>query len=309
VLSARERLMERVDQVFFYSLGKTFQEIMAKNGEVGAANAFMPLLNARGHLVRLLSGNPIKLVIAHSMASSLRDSISVVIDRYFTKIEDNERKLSFPSFDDPPIPGWEWGWIHDQISKFETVLQEELAQTSVYYVPQRGIFDTASLVDAADRHFPASVLAVLPAKAKDEWRAAGRCLAFNLLSACGFHVARAVESVAEVYYQSVCSQPGKTLKSWHEYIDALSRVPVKSDAHNKIIAELKQMKDDYRNPIMHPRITLEEFDARMIFANGESLIIAMVQELQRAPTTAAAGLTIVSSQGSAVVEAMAESQS
>ena len=36
------------------------------------------------------------------------------------------------------------------------------------------------------------------------------------------------------------------------------------------------MKDDYRNPVMHPlRVTLTESDARMLFDNGESLIIAM----------------------------------
>ena len=42
------------------------------------------------------------------------------------------------------------------------------------------------------------------------------------------------------------------------------------------------MKDDYRNPIAHPRIVLTEPDARMLFANGESLIIAMAQELKAA---------------------------
>ena len=41
------------------------------------------------------------------------------------------------------------------------------------------------------------------------------------------------------------------------------------------------MKDDYRNPVAHPRVVLEEADARMLFANGESLIIAMAQDLQR----------------------------
>jgi hypothetical protein len=47
----------------------------------------------------------------------------------------------------------------------------------------------------------------------------------------------------------------------------------------KTIAELDQMRQDYRNPIMHPRVVLTEADARMLFANGESLIIAMAQEI------------------------------
>jgi hypothetical protein len=40
------------------------------------------------------------------------------------------------------------------------------------------------------------------------------------------------------------------------------------------------MKDDYRNPVMHPRVTLTENDARMLFDNGESLIIAMAEEIK-----------------------------
>jgi len=47
----------------------------------------------------------------------------------------------------------------------------------------------------------------------------------------------------------------------------------------KTLAELDQMRTDYRNPIMHPRVVLTEPDARMLFANGESLIIAMAQEI------------------------------
>jgi hypothetical protein len=42
------------------------------------------------------------------------------------------------------------------------------------------------------------------------------------------------------------------------------------------------MRTDYRNPIMHPRVVLTEGDARMLFANGESLIIAMAQEIMTA---------------------------
>lgn len=48
----------------------------------------------------------------------------------------------------------------------------------------------------------------------------------------------------------------------------------------KTLAELRQMKDDYRNPVVHPRVTLTENDARMLFNNGESLIIAMAEEIK-----------------------------
>ena len=54
------------------------------------------------------------------------------------------------------------------------------------------------------------------------------------------------------------------------------------------------MKDDYRNPIMHPRVVLTESDARMLFNNGESLIIAMAQELYLASEAGQASLALAS---------------
>ncbi len=48
----------------------------------------------------------------------------------------------------------------------------------------------------------------------------------------------------------------------------------------KTIAVIRQMKDDYRNPVVHPRVVLTEADSRMLFNNGESAIIGMAQGLK-----------------------------
>lgn len=93
-----------------------------------------------------------------------------------------------------------------------------------------------------------------------------------------------VDLILQAYFQLFCGAQSPTLKTWGEYIDALQKVrkaakgsaPVPSE---KTLSELQQMKDDYRNPIMHPRVVLKESDARMLFNNGESLIIAMAQEI------------------------------
>jgi hypothetical protein len=42
------------------------------------------------------------------------------------------------------------------------------------------------------------------------------------------------------------------------------------------------MRRDYRDPIVHPRVSLDEADARILFNNGESLIIAMASEIKSA---------------------------
>jgi hypothetical protein len=160
-----------------------------------------------------------------------------------------------------------------------------MRETATYFVPRRGIYWTPALVDSADETFPNDLLPFIPQKARDDWKSAGRCLAFSLLSASGFHVARAVEACLESYYGLFSGKPGATLHGWHEYITCLQKIAETKPTPcplAKTLIELDQMREDYRNPIVHPRVVLSEGDARMLFANGESLIIAMAQELAEA---------------------------
>lgn len=125
---------------------------------------------------------------------------------------------------------------------------------------------------------------LIPEKTKGDWKAAGRCLAFSLLTASGFHVVRAVEGTLEAYYQAFCAKPGATKKGWSDYIEDIQKIPATASniPSNRTLVQLDQMRVDWRNPIAHPRVTLTEVDARMLFNNGESLIIGMAQELQLA---------------------------
>jgi hypothetical protein len=176
------------------------------------------------------------------------------------------------------------------------VFAEEMRETATYFVPRRGIYHTPALVDAADETFPSELQGFIPQKAKDDWKSAGRCLAFNLLSASGFHVARAVEATLEAYYWLFSGKQGETLHGWYDYIKALRAVAEAKPSpcpQDKTLSELDQMREDYRNPIVHPRVVLSEGDARMLFANGESLIIAMAQEMCEAAKGVQAGLVLI----------------
>ena len=148
-----------------------------------------------------------------------------------------------------------------------------------------------TLDQQARLHFPADVAGVIPEKTKVDWRDAGRCLAFTLHTASGFHAARAVEGMLEVYYQLFAGKPDATLRSWHDYIKALEAVAEKQVApmpSAKTLSELDQMRTYDRNPIMHPRVVLSESDARVLFGSSEALIIGMAQEMTAAKIADAA---------------------
>jgi len=274
--------VERINQFEFYDLGQTLERLKTLGEDnIAASAAFSPVISGERVMMALIGGKPIELGVSRAAAVKLQRELAEVKEEHFRRDgEDGSRKWKFPDSETPPLRSWDWHSVATALKSFETVFQEEMREAATYRVPSRGIFDTAKLVDAADCAFPPELLPVIPQKTRDDWKAAGRCLAFNLLSASGFHVARAVEAMVEAYY-TLSTGKQKTLNGWNDYIKALESPGINGALipSEKVISELKQMKDDYRNPLVHPRVVLSEPDARMLFANGESVIIAMAQEI------------------------------
>ena len=278
--------MEKINQFAFFDLGKTFQLLASLQGDPTPYNLVGAIWGVEAKVNALLEGRPFPISVSRAVAKELLEQITIVEKRcVLKKNADGIEEFKMPDGSEAALPSWIIQRLMGSLSKFETVLQEELREATTYFIPRKGIFSTAALIDAADESFPPDVKAFVTEKAKTEWKAAGRCLGLNLHTASGFHVCRAVEAELEEYYQVHCNAAGKTLRSWHEYITKLDerlKADPSSGPTEKTIAELRQMKDDYRNPVAHPRVILAEPDARMLFSNGESLIIAMAQELKTA---------------------------
>ncbi|HYL34107.1 MAG TPA: hypothetical protein VEU53_13285 [Stellaceae bacterium] len=288
--------VERINQYSFYQFGNALSKLEAIEGDIRPGHAFITIMEARRHLDGLLQGKPVPLRTSRAAAEALLNYLKSISHDHFYKVDDKgESVFTFPSDDDPPIEAWRWNYVRTLLTTFEHVFSAEMAESTTYFVPRRGIYFTPDLVDCADQSFPDEIVGHIPAKAKGDWRSAGRCLAFNLLTASGFHVARAVEATLETYYQLFTGN-NDTLSGWYDYIKALEEIPEDASPRpaEKTLSELRQMKDDYRNPVMHPRVSLSDSDARMLFDNGESLIIAMAGEIKNLRETGVqTGLAIV----------------
>jgi hypothetical protein len=274
--------MERINQFEFYKLSKVLGALTVRSDDTPPREVVFDLLSARGVLTALLNGKPLPLGVSKPSARALLSNIEDLISEHCMRKGRDGAEVLWPDETSPIIPAWRWSILRRLLDTFETVFSEEMKEATAYFVPRRGIFSTSALVDSADESFPEEIVKHIPHKARVEWRSAGRCLAFNLLSASGFHVARAVEGTLEVYYQKYCAMEGKTLLNWGNYISELEQIQKSEQTpipEEKTLSELRQMKDDYRNPLMHPRVVLSESDARMLFNNGESLIIATAQEI------------------------------
>lgn len=162
--------------------------------------------------------------------------------------------------------------------EFETILSAELQTLTTYHATQKGIYDTADLIERAENILPPAVLNKIDEKVKEEIRWSGRCLAFDNATASAFHMMRATELVLHKYYLSVCKpKTNKKLENWGAYIAKLGEL---DDPNVKeVISLIQQIKDQHRNLIMHPEIVLAPDEAFGLFEIAKSAIIAMASKL------------------------------
>ncbi len=184
------------------------------------------------------------------------------------------------------------------IKEFENVFAAELQALDTYFISQKAIYSTPDLIERADYSFPEEIRKVLPDEAKLDIRQAGRCLAFDLPTAAGFHILRAVETAIRLYYNVVTKGTASPkTRNWGVYI----RVLRKHGADPKIVSVLDQIRDMHRNPVIHPEVFLSIDEATVLFGVAQSAIVAMAIDIQkRQPKAPAPGLPPLPQRGGTV---------
>jgi hypothetical protein len=180
----------------------------------------------------------------------------------------------------PRILVWQ---VREAYKNFKIVLLADLGVLHSYFVTQKGGFDTISLLAYGENLFPPELASKVP-EALFDARQAGKCLAFELPTACGFHVFRATESVLRKYYLQVTgSSVAPKVRNIGVYLNSMKQKKVGDE---KINFALKQMADLYRNPLIHPEAVLTQEEAIGVFGLARSAIAGMLAVLPDiAPTT------------------------
>jgi hypothetical protein len=166
--------------------------------------------------------------------------------------------------------------LADRFHKFEHALSLELGRAPIFFVTQKGIYDTDRLINNADAVYQ-GYEDRLPQEARDDTREAGKCLAFSLYTAAGFHVARATEAVIRSYMDAYgCPPIRESQRNWGNYTRALEE----KNANKIIIHHIDQLRQLHRNPITHPEVTLTQAEALALQAMCQSVIQAMVGDME-----------------------------
>jgi hypothetical protein len=185
--------------------------------------------------------------------------------------EDHERSLTI----------YETYNLTNLLNEFETVLAAEMNVGHTYLVTKKRGYDTATLIDSAEEIFAPEFATMFP-EAIADIRQAGRCIAFELATAAGFHIMRATEMVLRRYYDAVTN--GAARPKTNNIGDYLREMETHKMGDEKTIFCLEQIKDLHRNALIHPEVSLSIDEALALLGIVQSAIVAMMKEMPGSQT-------------------------
>ena len=175
--------------------------------------------------------------------------------------------------------------IDDKRERFKTVFLSEISTLPAYLVSPKESHDIVLLIESGETLFPPNMLEKAP-ETNEDAKEAGRCLAFERNTACGFHTFRVVEAVARLYWDHVTN--GKQRPNPETIGNIAGQLEINKFGDEKIIQALKQMSKLHRNPLAHPDVILTSDEAGAAIGMARSVITAMLAGLPDVPLTTGA---------------------
>lgn len=272
--------MQTVDLPFFVELGAAIEHIEKLDNAAPLFDVLFAVIPLGGHLQALAGGQHVRLSAAMHDLQALKVSIGQFQKNFFT---DEEGKWRRP--DPEERAEYDVAHIKALVGKLKVVLIAELRTSTSFSVTGSGIFDVGLLVNGAHRALDPEIIYIVGDAVRNELDDAGKCLAFNLYTAAGFHAMRAIERVIKLYLQNFIDEKAiARLKNWGQYLDALEKVSEGAVLRpsEEAIALIRQIKDIYRNPVIHPDRVLDSHEAKTIFHGTIAAITRIASEIKHA---------------------------
>ena len=171
------------------------------------------------------------------------------------------------------------------LKTFEDAFVRESKQLDVFTVTPKGDRSTRILIESAEKKFPANLVKVMPEKTISDLQEAGRCLAFELPTACAFHICRATEALMIAYYEALTSHPWPSHMRpiWQVYVDQLRVEGAPSTVTNR----LGELRED-RNSYAHPDVTVPLDEAPIVYDLCTGVMFYMAKEIEKIEAAKAA---------------------
>lgn len=172
--------------------------------------------------------------------------------------------------------------IRGALSAFETSLDDDLRRLPTYFVEKIGAYSSDDLISRAENVFPTDIRSSLPQQAIEDFRMAGKCLAFDAATACGFHVFRAADAMLRAYCEHFDAIPKGNSRDWGTFIRSLREVPAGSPKkpNPRTVELLDSIRAQDRNPLVHPELNLDSDGAVLMFDLCKNALSVMALDIK-----------------------------
>ncbi|WP_445175107.1 hypothetical protein [Microcoleus sp.] len=258
-----------IDGSYLYKLGGAIRPLTNVNSATPWGEAWLPLYIAAGELEKFINDSVYSRSVrtSRTSANELLASLKSLIESV-DKPENKDNALG-------PLDAYH---LSNSLTSFEAVMSAEFGMMPIFLITPKKGYDLNSLVYAGQTLFPFDLEEKVP-EAVSDINSGTQCVAFEMWTAAAFHFHRATESVLRKYWESVLpgrSHPGN--KTIGDYLRALGKARKGSP---KLKSTLRDLKDLYRNPVLHPEYSLSNIEE--VSALMGSINAAMVQMLIKIP--------------------------
>lgn len=171
-----------------------------------------------------------------------------------------------------------WKQIIEKLKKVDTTLDAEL-NTKIAYLLNAKRYSNEILLKKIYHLFSTDTYAALPEIAQFDFEEAGKCLAFDRYTACGFHSLRGTEDVLKMFYEKVIGVTAIDSATWGTFetaiTEAIARGTLIPPPEEQLIINIRSLRKYYRNKTQHPQNTYSSDEAQDLL----SLCIKTVNEL------------------------------
>lgn len=218
--------------------------------------------------------NSLETVMMDSIYSPYLRASAVEAETLHKALRECEEKLLADA--GATLDPFDLGGVQFEVNKFLSVFKSEMNVAPSFLVAPKEAFDVSILSENGAVLFPPALLKVVPA-AKADANAAGRALAFELPTACGFHSFRVLEAVLKAYWDDVS---GGKKRPEPQTIGKFGAELKKADFGDEALAEtLQGIAKHHRNPLIHPEAELSTEEAIGIVGICRSAISVMLKQM------------------------------